>query len=351
MVKPELSQKSNMHSVTIRDVARQAGVGLGTVSRVINNSPHVSETTRIRVLDTIRSLQYFPNPTARRLSLGKTLTVAVMAPFFTRPAFIERLRGIESSLVESEYDLILFNIETVKRRDECMRDLPRGDKVDGLIIISLSPSDEDIPILAEPTIPIVLVDASHPHLSFLSRVIVDDVEGGFKATQHLIDLGHRKIGYISDWLESPFNFISSRDRYQGYRQALAAAGLPFLQEYHRQGEHGRQQAQLLASEMLALPDPPTAIFAASDTQAMGTLTAAHLAGLNVPGDLSVIGYDDIEIAEYLGLTTIRQMLQESGRRGVELLLDILAGEQDQPVCEILPTELIVRQTTAAPATS
>jgi LacI family transcriptional regulator len=179
-------------------------------------------------------------------------------------------------------------------------------------------------------------------------VIVDDVEGGRRATQHLIDLGHQRIGYISDYLYTPFNFTSSLHRFWGYQTALDSVGIVSRPEYHGQGEHGREQACWLAAEMLRLPDPPTAIFAASDTQAIGVLEAAQQAGLAVPGDLSVIGYDDIEVAGHLGLTTIRQQLSESGQRGVELLLDMLEAKLPSPVCEILPTELVERRTTAQP---
>lgn len=335
-------------TVTIREVAKAAGVGLGTVSRVINNSPQVSEATRQRVLQVIEDLNYVPNPTARRLSLGKTLTIAVIAPFFTRPAVIERLRGVENSLAESEYDLILYNVETVARRDSIMREIPRRERADGVLIISLSPRNADIPSLAHADLPIVLIDANHPSLTTLNRVVVDDVEGGRVATQHLINLGHRRIGFISDLLESPFNFTSSLYRYQGYRQALGEAGIDFKSTYHLQAEHGRYEARMLALQLLNMPERPTAIFAASDTQALGVMEAASEIGLRIPGDLSVVGYDDIEIAEYLGLTTMRQMLYESGQRGVELLLDALAQDLQEPVYEELPTELVVRATTASP---
>jgi DNA-binding LacI/PurR family transcriptional regulator len=294
-------------------------------------------------------LNYVPSTTARRLSLGKTLTIAVIVPFFTRPSAIERLRGIESTLAESEYDLNIYNVETVQRRDTCIREIPRRERADGVLIISLSPRDADIPYLANADVPIVLIDANHPSLTSLNRVIVDDVEGGQVATQHLIALGHRRIGYISDLLESPFNFTSSLYRHQGYRLALHSAGIAFQSEYQRQSEHGRYEARRLAAEMLELPEPPTAIFAASDTQALGVLEAARDAGLQVPGDLSVIGYDDIEIAEYLGLTTMRQMLFESGKRGVELLLEAMLEGSETPVNEVMPTELVIRSTTGPPS--
>ncbi len=336
-------------TTTIRDVAKRAGVGLGTVSRVINESSQVSEATRQRVLNAIAELNFVPNPTGRRLSLGKTLTIAVIVPWFTRPVEVERLRGVETTLAESEYDLVLYNVETPAQRDTYFRDVPRRESTDGVMIISLSPRDDDVERLAKSNVPIVLVDANHPSLTSLNRVIVDDVAGGYSATQHLIELGHRRIGYISDLLETPFNFTSSRDRLQGYRKALQAAGIPLRADYHGQGEHGRYEARRLANEMLQLPDRPTAIFAASDTQALGVLEAAHDQRLRVPEDLSVIGYDDIEISEYIGLTTMRQMLYESGKRGVELLLELLANPTAPPICEAMPTELIVRSTTAPSA--
>lgn len=335
--------------ITIRDVASKAGVGLGTVSRVINDSPLVSEATRQRVNQAIVELNFVPNPTARRLSLQKTLTIAAIVPFFTRPSFTERLRGIENSLAESEYDLTIYNVETVERRARLFREIPHRARVDGVIIIALSPRGDDLPLLSQADVPIVLVDSNHQSLNMFNRVVVDDIEGGYIATQHLIDLGHRRIGYISDPLENPFNFTSSRFRYQGYHHALEEAGIPFRGDYHGQGEHGRYEAFRLACNMLSLPDRPTAIFAASDTQAMGVMESARDLNLRIPDELSVIGYDDIEVAEYLGLTTIRQMLFESGQRGVEILLDAVENSSDGPVCEELPTELIVRQTTARPS--
>ena len=334
-----------MTPATIRDVANRAGVGVGTVSRVLNNSPSVREITRQKVLQAIAELDYSPSPIARRLSLGRTLTIGVIVPFFTRPSYTERLRGIEATIADSEYDLIVFNVETPGKRDQYFQDVPRRERVDGLIIVSLSPNDQDVQRFLRTGVPTVLIDAHHP---LLSRTTVDDVAGGRIATQHLINLGHHKIAYVSDMLENRFRFVSSQNRYSGYRQALDAAGLPFRPEYHQQDEHGRHLAHGMANTLLTLPDPPTAIFAASDIQAMGVLEAAQDLGLQVPEDLSVVGFDDIEIAEYLELTTMRQLLFESGQEGVHLLLNAIDNSSAKPTCRVLPTELIVRRTTAPP---
>ena len=333
---------------TIRDVAEQAGVGLATVSRVLNDSPLVSAGTRQRVLDVIRDLNYTPHVAARRLSLGKTLTIKVIVPFFPRPSVAERLAGVVSLLSHTEYDLVIHNIETPDRRATCFERLPTRKDVDGVLIISLSPLDHEAERLVHADIPIVLIDADHPALTTLHRVTTDDVAGGHRAAQHLTQLGHRRLGFVGDTLDNPFGFVSSRHRFQGYRQALAEAGLPFYPAYFAQGEHGRGEARDLARRMLQQPQPPTAIVAASDTQAVGVLEAARDLGLTVPGDLSVIGYDDIEVADMMGLTTMRQRLYESGQRGVELLLDSLDHPDRRPAHAILSTELVVRRTTAPP---
>jgi len=296
----------------------------------------------------IADLDFRPSQIARRLSLGKTLTIAAIVPFFTRPAFVERLRGVENTLIESEYDLILYNVETPERRDRCFREVPRRERVDGVLVISLPPRLEDVAHLVNADVPVVLVDANHPDLTALNRIITDDVAGGRQAVEHLIGLGHRRIGFIGDLLESPFNFTSSRDRYQGYQQAHEAAGLPVRPEYHAQGEHGRLPARRLAEQMLALPERPTAIFAASDTQALGVLEAAKQAGRQVPNDLAVIGYDDVEVAEYAGLSSIRQQMYQSGQAGVELLLNVLADPARLAECRMMPTELVIRLSTGPP---
>lgn len=332
-----------MPTVTIRDVAKRAGVGVGTVSRVINSSPSVSDETRQRVLATIEKLDYSPNPIARRLSLGRTLNIAVIVPFFTRPVFVERLRGIENALAQSEYDLVLYNVETTDRRDACFRETPRPERVDGLLIISLSPLDRDVERFLRAEVPTVLIDARHP---LLHRLTIDDAEGGRMATEHLISLGHRQIAFIGDYLENPFGFASSRERFEGYYQALELAEIPFQTAFLKQGEHGQLPARSLALELLTAPDPPTAIFAASDTQAIGVLAAARDLDLAVPEELSVIGFDDIEVAEYLHLTTMRQPSFAIGVEGAHILMDLIA-RPDSPAQEVpFTTELISRSTTA-----
>jgi len=333
-------------SVTIRDVAREAGVGVGTVSRVLNNSDSVSASTREKVQAAITQLNFFPSVTARRLSLGKTQTIAVVLPFFTWPSYVERLRGLDVSLVESGYDLVLYSIDTPSRRDDVLEKLIGGDRVDGVIIMTLGLSDAIVARFLNAGIAVVLVDSFHPELPSIG---VDDVLGGYEATRHLIELGHRRIAFIGDYMENDMGFRSVEKRFVGYYQALEEADLPFSPAYHQQGPHGRRSAQKMARALLQLAEPPTAIFVHSDTMAIGAIEAAQQLGLEVPGDLSVVGYDDIDVAELLRLTTVRQQLYESGHRAGQLLLEHLAGRPFvAPLSITLPVELVVRQTTAPP---
>jgi DNA-binding LacI/PurR family transcriptional regulator len=330
----------------IADVAAHAGVGVATVSRVLNGRANVAPATRDRVLSAIKTLDYHPSSVARNLSLRRTLVIGVVTPFLTNPSPIERVRGIVTALGESEYDLALFDVESPGRQRRAFRLLADPHRTDGLLIVSLIPPDDEVRRLQSAGIETVLVDARS---DALPSVVIDDVEGAAMATRYLLQLGHRRVALIGDKPPDGFRFVSSRDRTVGYEKALAEFGVQVRPEYVREGTHSRHVARSIAEELLRLPTPPTAIFAASDTQALGVLEAARAFRLRVPDDLSVIGFDDIEIASYAGLTTIRQPLFESGRRGAELLLSALAGNTPAARVETLQLDLIVRGTTGPPA--
>jgi len=331
---------------TIDDVAAKAGVGVGTVSRVLNNSPKVSAGTRRRVEDAIALLDYRPSPLARGLSQGRSHSIGAVVPFFTHASAVERLRGVVAGLGSAGYDLVLFDVESPAHRAEHLGALARRDRAAGLLVISLRPPPAELVRLAEGGVPVVLIDAMGDGVP---AVVTDDVAGGRLATEHLVDLGHRRVAFIGEPPENPFGFTATARRELGCREVLAAVGAePTAVEYC---EHDRLVAQRVARDLLQSRDRPTAIFASSDVQASGVLLAAAELGLRVPGDVSVIGFDDIEISMYAGITTIRQPLFESGRLGAQLLLERLAepsaGTEDDLVHE-LPLELVVRRTTAPP---
>ena len=337
-----------MSSRTLRDVAIHAGVSKATASRVLNGSRQVDPGTRERVLKAMAELEYTPSNAARRLSFGRTLTINVVTSFLTRPQAAERLRGVEAVLSDSEFDLVIHNVETIEKRDQYLRGLAFAQRTDGMLIISLPPREEDLRRLAAAAIPVVVIDVHAPAVEGLPHVVGDDLAGGEAATMHLIELGHRRIAYIGDEFENPYGFTSSQHRYLGYRQALARAGIAIRPELVALGAHSRYEARELAAALVSSADAPSAIFAASDTQALGVVSAAHEAGLRVPDDLSVVGYDDIEIADYLELTTVRQRLFDSGRLGAQMLLSEVHARSATPPGVVLSPELVVRGTTAPP---
>jgi DNA-binding LacI/PurR family transcriptional regulator len=321
---------------------------VATVSRVLNESGPVNQRTRSRVLEAMEALRFTPSVAARRLSLGRTLTVSVVVSFLTRPQAAERLRGVEAVLSESMFDLVVYNVESPDKRDKYLRELPHAKRTDGLLIISLPPRPEDIALLASAAVPVVVIDVHSQALNVLPRVVGDDIAGGEIAARHLLELGHRRIAFVGDEFESPFGFTSGRDRFAGFERALAQHGVPLRRDLVALGAHGRYEARELGRRLLTGPEPPTAIFAASDTQAMGVLSAARELSLDVPGDVSVTGYDDTEAAEYVGLTTVRQQLFESGRAGAELLLTEIEGRSGVPTSVELTPSIVVRATSAPP---
>jgi DNA-binding LacI/PurR family transcriptional regulator len=264
----------------------------------------------------------------------------VIAPFFTRPSVIERLRGVAPLLAAAGYQLVLFDVERPDQRAGVFRSVI--GRVDGLLSISLAPPKADLRRLEAAGIPIVLVDQAH---EALPTVTVDDVDGGRLATNHLLELGHRWIAFAGDTVDGVHGASASSRRCVGYQRALCDAGVPVRPDLVKLRPHGRAAAEIVR-EVLALDEPPTAVFAASDLQALATVEALEGLGKRVPEDLSVVGFDDVELARYAGLTTVSQPLQDSGTRGAELLLSALEGEVTLQARQQLPLELVVRGTTA-----
>ena len=212
-------------AVTIRDVAREAGVSVATASRALNGNQVVNADTRARILAVMDELGFTPSPSARRLSLGRTLTVGVVVSFLTRPQAAERLRGVDAVLGDSEFDLVIYNVESVQKRDHYLNTLADSHRTDGLLVMSLPPPPEAVPVLGRSPVPVVFIDVHTPSVSNMPRVIGDDVAGGALAARHLLELGHTSIAFIGDAVEDPFGFTSSLDRQVGLARELATAGV------------------------------------------------------------------------------------------------------------------------------
>lgn len=337
-----------MTKLTIRDVAEHAGVGVGTVSRVLNNSPHVSAATRRRVLSTIDALGFKPNAVARQLPRKTRFrNIGVITrPFINYYSFAERLRGVQRALQASDepFELLLFNTHTTRDYDERLMSIIQTGVIDGLLIIDLNLSEDQVTVLQQTGIP--FVGLNHLRESNWICISTDNEIGGWRATSYLLELGHRRIAYVGDELSDPNGFITSQERYAGYKRALAEYNIAVDEALVRCGEHGYDTAKELMRTLLNLPTPPDAVFAMSDTQALGCIATIREAGLDVPGDISVIGYDDLEISYHTGLSTVRQHLELSGQIGVEYLMHLIDTREADPVPELPDVDVIARQTTA-----
>ncbi|HEY6540456.1 MAG TPA: LacI family DNA-binding transcriptional regulator, partial [Ktedonobacteraceae bacterium] len=281
-------------AATIHDVAREAGVGIGTVSRVVNNSPRVKPDTRERVLTAILKLQYKPDPIARSMISKRTNSLGVIVPFFTRPFFMEVLRGIEMVSARLGRELILYNVETDAQRDHYFSELPMHRKVDGLLIVSLTPDDIVSRRFRDAGLPVVLIDAYSP---LFTSLVVNNIEGAYEAVKFLIEKGHRRIGFINGQIEGNFKFNQANDRLIGLHRAFGEAGLPFEPELMLTSEWSRIGGKQAALQLLSQHKRATAIFAASDMQAIGALEAARELDIAVPDELSIMGFDGIEVSE------------------------------------------------------
>ncbi|SRR5258708_8697505 len=330
-------------TTTIHDVARIAGVGIGTVSRVINNNPSVKRVTREKVLAVIHQLNYTPDPIARSMISKRTGSVGVSVPFFTRPFFMEVLQGIEATLTECGRSLILYNIRNDPQRDDYFSDLSMHRKVDGLLVLSISPDEAATHRLQELELPVVLVDA---YSSLFTSLVVNNVDGAYQAMMCLIEKGHHYIGFINGIVEGNFKFNQANDRLIGVHRALGEAGIPFDPDLVFATEWNRHGGRKAALQLLSQEKRPTAIFASSDVQAVGVLQAARELNIGVPDDLSIIGYDDIEVAELLGISTIRQPMRQMGEIGVSKLIEQIENPQNAPELIRLNTRLVERSTTA-----
>jgi LacI family transcriptional regulator len=330
-----------MPDATIYDVADLAGVSIATVSRVLNSSEQVNDATRMRVLAAIDQLNFVPRAEATARARKGTRRIGVLAPFITYPSFVQRFRGV-ATVTDAAYEMVIYNVDSASRRDGYLASLPVTRRLDGLIVMALPLGDEMAQRLRANGLETVLVEWGHPSFS---GVEIDDRAGGRMVARYLIERGHRRFGFVGDADVPDYAIYTSERRLEGYCQALREAGLALAPEYIALGPHGLEHARRLAHRLLGLPAPPTAIFAPSDTQALGVLKAARERGVAVPRDLAVVGFDDVEIADYIGLTTVRQPLEESGRVAMELLLARLVDPARPPQRVTLPLTLVQRETT------
>ena len=331
-------------AVTIDDVARTAGVSTATVSRALRGLPHVHERTRAVVHRTASDLGYVPSKSAATLATGRTRTVGVLTPHVAKWWFAQAIEALEDELRASSYDLLLLAVpRAAAGRRPAFDPEQLRQRVDAVAVLSVPLTGGELDGLRRLHLPLAFLGAS---VSGAMSVRVDDVGVGRTATEHLLALGHIRIGHIGGDPEEAWNVHAFVDRRAGWMSALRAAGLSPDHDLDVSGALTVAGGRAAMSGLLALEQPPTAVFVASDEMAFGALTAVRDAGLRTPQDVSVVGVDDHELAELFGLTTVRQSVEEQGRAAARMLLSTLAGTPAHSNEHLLlPTTLLQRVTT------
>ncbi|HKV01749.1 MAG TPA: LacI family DNA-binding transcriptional regulator [Ktedonobacteraceae bacterium] len=329
-------------SVSIYDIAKKAGVAPSTVSRALEDHPRIGATTKKRIQELAREMDYVPSTVAKSLAANKTWTIGMVLATISDPFMGRVVEGVEQAAIEVGFTVIVSTSQHDHQRGIAGIEMLQQRRVDGIIVIASHLFDQYPRFYGSSKVPIVIINEQKPGET-MHFVTVDDVHGAQLAVEHLIALGHRRIGYVGVTNHAK----SNQYRLKGYQDALEVAGIASdpaliftsdtIEDHAKRGE---------ASLEPLLAAGATAVFCFNDTTAMGLLAACHKRGLSVPDNLSVVGFDDIDMAAYTHppLTTIRQPRFELGQRAMHMMLNLLAGQE--PENQILPGELVVRQTTA-----
>lgn len=340
--------KTNAKAVTIRDVANKAGVSVTTVSRVLNGKDDISEATTQRVLAVVEDLGYASSLAARGMRSRRTNLIGLILHDVASLYSQEIMRGVNQVIAQIDQDLIIYTSGGLDRENVAQHErhyvaLLNGSVTDGAIMVT--PTATQFTTHA----PLVIIDPNNESPDY-PAIIAANQEGALAAMKYLTDLGHRRIGHIAGEMK----LISASQRLQGYKDGLAAAGIPLHEDLIEIGDYTTETAVICARKLLSLPDRPTAIFAANDVSAIGVYQAARELGLQIPGDLSVIGFDNLRDAACLNppLTTIDQSLEKMGTMATEMLVELVKGKSlpINPTAEghlyKIPTQLVTRDSCA-----
>lgn len=334
-------------AVHIADVAAVAGVSIATVSRALANPGRVNAATRERVLEVVRRLGYTPNLAGRRLRAARSMMVLVVVPTFITPFFSELLLGVDQALSARGYGLLVGNLHGGVDKEEHLIDLVFAGGADGVVLLNGRVLHKGVRSLGHSGVPMVAV--SVPPSADVPQVLVGERKAAAAVAEHLLALGHRRFGYVT----GPEGSYIERERWAGYSEALAGAGIHVDTIARYPGSFHVATGVQAARRFLAQPERPSAVFAVSDMMAIGFMRTLRAAGLLVPRDVSVVGFDGIEFADYCEppLTTVRQPREAMGRAAAELLLRLIAGEEIPPAERILRLEAALRpaESTAPPA--
>jgi LacI family transcriptional regulator, repressor for deo operon, udp, cdd, tsx, nupC, and nupG len=347
VARTERAQRGGHSGVSIEDVAAAAGVSTATVSRAVRGLPRVSPATREKILGIAESLGYVASSSASGLATGRTKTIGVLAPFVSRWFFSKAIEGADRELHARQYNLSLFNLGGHgSHRERLFSKTMVYKQIDALLVLCMALTHEEIEHLQKIDIPLVVVGG---HVEECPYIGIDDYAAAATAVRHLIGLGHTDIALLHGDDETDLNFDVPRVRIQAFQDIMREAGLPVRPEWDQWGDFTVHSGQEAFRRLWAGNGPkPTAIFCASDEMAMGVIFEANKAGVRVPEDLSVIGIDDHDFSDAMGLTTVGQRPDEQAELGTKMLLDELDGIAGSVQSAVAPHRLIVRRTTAPP---
>jgi DNA-binding LacI/PurR family transcriptional regulator len=332
---------------TIQDVARAAGVAASTVSRYLNGQLKVSPATEAKVLEAVADLGYVPNATARNLARGRSGVIGFVVPEISNPYFGAIADHVVEEVERHGRLVLLCSHRSQSVKQSSYIELLASGAIDGMLYLGSFRSNERLAVAIAEGLPVVVVDEPIAGLPPVPTVVMDDYAGGYQATSYLVALGHRRIAFVS----GPAELGSVQERYRGYLDALCKAGIETEGQVRLSGQFTEQFGVSALPHLLAAAQPPTAAFVASDYIALGVISAAEAHGIAVPGDLSIVGFDDIRFSQYVRprLTTVRSPLDRLAHLGVELLFERLADPQAPARTHVLPVELVIRESAAAPA--
>ncbi|HRN56852.1 MAG TPA: LacI family DNA-binding transcriptional regulator [Agriterribacter sp.] len=328
----------------LKDVARLAAVSIATVSRVINNYPLVDPETRTRVQNAIRKLNFHPNRVARRLSKlrmkeGNGKIIGLVLPDISNPFYVDVLRGVEDYALKHEYVVITCNFGQDASREKHYLSILQSESIDGLVVVPVRGLDEEVSKMVESGLPIVCVDRELSGTD-VDVVLVDNRKGAYEAVQHLIRLGHKRIAFISGLPQIP----TSIERLNGYKDALQAHKIPVDEKLVKYGNSMHESGLRLSEELLKSKPLPTALFTGNNLITLGALEMIHRLGLSIPGDIALVGFDDMHWSISLNppLTAVRQPGYDIGTRATELLFQRIADMKRPTAKVIFNAELKIR---------
>ena len=335
--------------VTIKDVARIAGVSPSTVSRVIADNPRISQGTKAKVSKIMEELDFHPNAIARSLASRSTRTIGVIMPHsteqvFVNPFFTEVMRGIGMSAHKRGYNVLFSTGSSSEEEYHSTHSLVKERRVDGLILLTSRIEDKTIEELNKNKFPFVVVGKPNRLLD-VNWVDNDNHAAGYNAAQHLIELGHTSIGFIG----GEFSYVFMCERFKGYKRALDAHGIKFKKEYLSLGDFVEEGGYTAMKKLLAQKKIPTAVLAADDLMAFGAMRAIKESGLSIPKDIAVVGFNDTTLSSFIEppLTSVEIFVYDLGYNASEILLSQLEEETEQKTHIIIPTKLIIRKSSGA----